>query len=96
MIQETSLQAYEEIKEELGQRQKLVLNAIRELESANNRIISQYLRLPINSVTPRVKELREMKLVGVDRVDVDPVTQKNTIYWKSTQMKGGLKDGSKI
>ena len=89
MIQETSLQAYESVLMELGERQLQVIRALNKLGQANNRMIADYLKLPINSVTPRVKELRDKKLIGVWDTAEDSVTKRQTIYWKLTKLSGG-------
>ena len=48
----------------------------------NNRQIAEALNLPINSVTPRVKELREMgKLVEYKKMK-DTVSNRLSIYWR--------------
>ncbi len=64
MIQSTSLHAYNtEVRPTLGARQKTILEAIQELqnehENATNTEISEHLNFPINTVTPRVFELRQ-------------------------------------
>jgi hypothetical protein len=82
MITETSLLAYEEILETLGDRQILVYNALRRLKEADNLTISKYLNLPINSVTPRTLELRNKKLVTVSKVDLSPITHRKVIFWR--------------
>ena len=81
MVQETSLEAYESIVYELGQRQRQVLRAITELREATNKQIARHVSLPINSVTPRVLELRKKKLVGVSRIGYDG--PRKAIYWKT-------------
>jgi hypothetical protein len=53
MIQQTSLFAYAEIEEELGDRQLQVLNGLRKIKEATNLELSVYLSIPINQVTPR-------------------------------------------
>jgi len=58
-VQQTSLFAYEYVRQSLGQRQRTVLEVIRNFPGCDNLFIAEKLRLPINSVTPRVKELRE-------------------------------------
>jgi Mn-dependent DtxR family transcriptional regulator len=82
MVTETSLLAYSEVLETLGERQRLVYNAIKELGEADNLQISKYLNIPINSITPRVKELRDKKLVGVSKVDKSNITGRQVIFWK--------------
>jgi len=82
MIQETSKLAFEEVLENLGDRQKAVYYALKELGEADNLTISKFLNLPINSITPRVLELRNKKLVGVAREGFSPVTKRKVIFWK--------------
>jgi predicted transcriptional regulator len=82
MTEETSLLAYQEVLETLGERQSQVYNALKYLKEADNLTISKYLNLPINSITPRTKELRDKKLVGVAKVDLSPVTHRKVIFWK--------------
>lgn len=82
MIRETSLEAYEEIKGKLGERQQQVYEHLRWVGEATNNMISASLKLPINSITPRVFELRQKKLVGVSKIDKCLMTGRNAIYWK--------------
>lgn len=82
MIQQTSLLAYEEVKIDLGDRQLLVYNKLKELEYANNLILSRFLDLPINSITPRVLELRKKGLVVADGVRKCPITKRASIFWR--------------
>ena len=80
--QTTSIEAYNFIKSSLGKRQEVVYKALEELKEANNLMISKKLNLPINQITPRVKELRDKKLVGVAFVAPDLYTLRNSIYWR--------------
>ena len=81
-MQPTSLQAFESIQESLGERQLQVYRALKKLGEADNLTLSRTLHLPINSVTPRIKELRDKKLVGVSRTSKSLITNRNVIYWK--------------
>jgi predicted transcriptional regulator len=65
MIQETSLLAYTDIEErgDIETRQKKVIEALRVYGWMSNMRLSKMLGWPINCITPRVKELREMNLV---------------------------------
>ena len=63
MIQQTSLEAYEVIYDDLGNRQKEVLDCIKDNPGICNKEISEKLLLPINCVTGRTKELRDKGLV---------------------------------
>lgn len=83
MVEQTSIEAYREIKPELGFRQRVVLNAIKELGLATNLMISRYLNIGVNTVTPRVFELREKKLVGVGKIEKCKISNRRAIYWKA-------------
>lgn len=80
-MQPTSLLAYAEILGELGERQAQVYRVIRELKSCNNLMISKELNLPINSITPRVKELRDFGVVMQHKKAIGE-TGRLVIYWK--------------
>lgn len=82
MVTDTSLLAYQEVRETLGERQKLVYEALKYLGEADNLSIARYLNLPINSVTPRIFELRKKKYVGVAKEGLSPVTGRKVIFWK--------------
>ena len=82
MVTETSILAYVEVLQNLGARQLLVLKAIDKLSSCNNLMISKYLNLPINSVTPRVNELRKKGLIVKDTIRKCPYTKRMTQFWR--------------
>jgi len=84
MVQETSLRAFEEVKQTLGNRQRLILNSLKTLKVANNQMLSRFLKKPINTITPRVNELRDMKLVTFSHEGSCPITKRNTMFWKLT------------
>ena len=62
-VQQTSLEAYHILYDDLGNRQKEVLDVIRGNPGICNKEISEKLLLPINCVTGRVKELRDLRFV---------------------------------
>ncbi len=62
-MRSTSLDAYNDVKKELGDRQKLVLDWIKKLGCPTNLEISKFSGIPINQVTPRTNELVKMGLV---------------------------------
>lgn len=82
MITETSRLAYEKIKPELGARQLQVYNALKKLEFATNTMIANNLNLPINTITPRVHELRKKGLVIRSHISRCPITKNSAQYWK--------------
>ena len=82
-MQPSSLDAWKSIKENLGQRQKVVFRALQEIGEASNKQISQALGWPINTITPRVLELRHMGLVDFSREQTDLRTNRTEIVWKA-------------
>lgn len=81
-IQQTSLSAYYDISAELGERQMQVYLALRSLGEANNLMLSRKLSLPINSITPRIIELRKLGMVKESYKDSCPITGRRTIFWR--------------
>lgn len=63
MIAQTSLDAYIGIRDTLNARQAVILSFIRHNGEVCNLDIAEGLDWPINSVTPRVLELRNMFLI---------------------------------
>ena len=63
MIQDTSLFAYSVATQNLGAKQKEVLDALRYFPNATNAEIAAHLNWPINRVTPRTGELKKMGLI---------------------------------
>lgn len=83
MTQETSITSYFEIEPELGQRQEEVFLVLKDLGEATNTMIAKRMNLPINSITPRVFELRQKHLVTESYRDICPITKRRAIFWKA-------------
>ena len=81
MIQETSLEAYYDIKDKLGPMHRLILNVIKMYPNVSNHEISNIINKPINCVTPRVKELRVYGFVVQGSTKVDRKTGKSVMTW---------------
>lgn len=81
-VTETSLLAYAEVLQNLGERQVIVYRALLDLKKASNTMISEHLDIPINCITPRVNELRKKKVVMKAKKDVCPITGKTVYFWK--------------
>lgn len=79
-VAETSKQSYKKLKD-LGARQLEVHKAIGELGTASNREIAKYLGRPINEITPRVKELRDLRYVAEHGKKWDNETRRNVTAW---------------
>lgn len=83
-VQETSLFAYlTEIKPSLGDRQKLVLDEIKKHVHITNSELSKALNVPINTITPRCKELRDKGLVKEWGKRICMETGRTVMAWKS-------------
>lgn len=83
--QETSIKAYLSIVSGLGKRQRLVYTTIQRYQPISNKAISSKLRIPINCITPRVKELRDMLLVEEDSQGYCEKTRRLEIKWRCTK-----------
>lgn len=81
-IKITSLKAYADVLETLGERQMLVYRKLRELKHASNFKLSKELNLPINRIVPRIKELRDLGVVMQYKKEICPETNKLVIIWK--------------
>jgi hypothetical protein len=88
-VQITSREAYWRLIPELSDKQKEVYKIIRANKAINNTMISKKLSAPINSITPRTHELRELGLVTEAFKAICPHTKRRTIFWKCaiTQQK---------
>lgn len=84
---QTRLESFRAIQPELPKRQKEVYLHIQWKtfmgKDVSNREISKALGLPINSVTGRVKELRDDGLVVEGCIRWDSVTRRNVTAWKA-------------
>ena len=80
-IQSTSVDSFKQIIPKISSRQNQIMYILRTYGSLCNREICEIARLPINSVTPRVKELRDLNLVVKKDVKKDIVTDRNVIVW---------------
>jgi len=81
---QTSLDAWLNVQEKLGRRQREVLLALHHLKEATNMEIASFLGWSINRVTPRVLELREKDLVKQARIRKCKVTGNNARAWRLT------------
>ena len=83
MIQQTSIKSFQSIIPELGARQRLIFRFLsaRSEQSFTNLEISSSLGLPINSVTPRIFELRKIGFVVERDRRLCSVTGRLSICW---------------
>lgn len=80
-VQVTSLISYYEVLNTLGKRQKEVLLAMKKLKCANNLMVSRYLNLPINSITPRMQELRKKGIIIYHHIEACPITKRSSRFY---------------
>jgi len=83
-VRNTSRQAFHSLND-LGNRQKFVLDTIFLYGPLCNLEISTKTGKPINQITPRTNELVEMGLVEEAHRAVNPITGRRAIYWTATQ-----------
>lgn len=90
MIAQTSMLAYfENVKPSLNKKQKLVLEALEEIQPANNKQIAEHLGWPINTITPRVGELRKKQQVVPAYIARD-ISGRKCTYWKPVDSEGWI------
>jgi len=80
-IRKTSIEAYHSLLPSLSSRQSLVYNVIKMYPGSSNLDLCRIMDIPINSVTPRVKELRELGLVVCIGTKQDRVTKRSCMVW---------------
>jgi transcription initiation factor IIE alpha subunit len=83
MIRTTSRDAFEDIvKPTLGARQEAVMAALRTRIDFTNHELSEFLHQPINTITPRIFELRKKGLVIESCRRPDKDTGVRAIAWR--------------
>lgn len=84
-VQQTSLFSYRKLKDagKLSYRQVQVKELLEDTRvPLNNRQISEMLQLPINTITPRVKELRVLGIIEKAGIRTDAISNRAVLYWK--------------
>lgn len=76
----TSKDSYRKITD-LGNRQQAFYRAVTNLGSASNRQIAKYLDVPVNEITPRCKELRDLGFIVENGKQYDYETGRNVTMW---------------
>lgn len=88
-VQQTSLNAYKEMKDKIGTRQKEVLEEIRRMQNqgkdTTNMELSYSLNREINTITPRVLELRKAGKVELSTKRKCKITGREVMAWKIKQ-----------
>lgn len=89
MIQDTSKQAYAAYAPKIGHKQRVVLDVIESGNGMTNSEIASALHMPINTITPRVHELRKIGKVKEAGKRPCHITGKTAYCWVAYQ-KGTL------
>jgi len=82
MIVDNSYITYVNILEKLSKRRMEVYSIIAHIGPCSNLQVSKCLNLPINCITGRVKELRDIGVVVEDKRAICPETKQMVSYWK--------------
>jgi len=85
-MQTTSLEAYNEIRKTLGNKQAEIFNVLLQNgKSMTNSELAKKLEWSINTVTPRIFELRGLNLVTEDTKRPCLITGRRAIAWRVTE-----------
>ena len=80
-VQSTSLLAFQSVQRGLSSRQEAVYKAFERYGNMTNKQVAHELGWEINSITPRVKELREQGLLWETGIRRDPVNGRPAKVW---------------
>ena len=83
MPQDTSLEAWEDIRKNLRTRQQQVLSAFEKYGVCTNLEISHLTGIPINQVTPRTNELVKKNLIYEGKKRKCNVSGRKAITWST-------------
>lgn len=83
-VRDTSISAYKkDVEPSLGDRQRLVYETIKRAKRpVNNQEIADYLKRPINTITPRTNELVALNKIELAFKEVYPATNRKVCYWR--------------
>lgn len=82
MVQQTSIDSYHIVKETRKTVQQKIYDTILSRGTATNRQLSLLTKIPINSVTARVKELREAGTLEQAGTEYDSTTKRTVMTWR--------------
>ena len=82
MVQQTSIDSFKIVKEIRKTVQQKIYDTILSRGISTNRQISILTKIPINSVTARVKELREAGTLEQAGTEYDSTTRRTVMTWR--------------
>jgi len=89
-IRATSLATFADILGQLSQREIQVFQAIKQLRTCNNLMISKEVHLPINCVTGRTNSLKKYGLIRVLKRDICPFIGRLTDFYRIPEWINGV------
>ena len=82
-MQSTSIEAYNGIAHKIGNNQRIIIKLLlRAKRPVTNREIAEELDWPINTITPRVRELADMGIVYIACKKPCRLGGRTSIHWK--------------
>ena len=81
-VTETSIEAYQDIYDTLGERQQQIYDGFLGNGSCTNLELSHLMQIPINCVTPRTNELVKRGLIVEDCKRECNISGRRAISWK--------------
>lgn len=84
MLQQTSLEAYRSIVNDLSKKQAQVFRCFQGTQPLTDKELARILNWPINCITPRRGELAERQMIRPEGFTIDPGTGRKCIRWKRT------------
>jgi predicted ArsR family transcriptional regulator len=82
MMQDTSTQAYDSIRDSLNEKQRIIRSVLLRVGPMSNAQLATVLRWPINTVTPRIHELRKLDVIEDAGTVVSRTTGRKVHVWK--------------
>lgn len=88
-VQATSIINYYSILNELGKRHKQILLGLKQIQPANNMMLSKFLNIPLQSVCGRMNELRKKGIVRFSHTGMCPIMKRTTNFYT---IKGWIRE----
>ena len=82
LIQQTSIDSFHIVKQTRNTVQQKLLNTLLSQGEASNRQLHIITKIPINSVTARISELRESGAVKQAGMEYDSTTNRTVMTWE--------------
>lgn len=81
-VTQTSMESFKAVVPKLSEKQQVVYDTIHDNPGMSNHDIARFLHWEINTVTPRVNELRDKGVVDYGGDKVDRLTDRKVMTWR--------------